>query len=239
MATYNGEKYIKEQLDSIIPQIGPEDEIIISDDGSTDSTLQIIRSYKDPRIKILEFKREKSGIEPVKLVTTNFENALKESKGDIIFLSDQDDVWMPDKVKVSLYYLIDLGYDYIESSCYIVDQNLNNAKPSINERKHFNKWTSIFGWAPFRGCLSAFKRPVLETALPFPSNLQSHDRWIAWIACFKYKYFIGTPERLIKYRRYDGNVSTLHWKGGFGVFKQLFTRLTYSYFLLKRLVFCS
>ena len=85
MATYNGEKYIKKQIESILINLNKDDELIISDDGSKDKTLDIIKSIKDKRIKII------SG--PKQGVIKNFENALNNCTGEYIFLSDQDDIW--------------------------------------------------------------------------------------------------------------------------------------------------
>ena len=92
MACYNGEKFIQEQVDSIICQLGLDDELIISDDGSNDRTLDILFSYEDSRIKILH-NRACHGF------VGNFENALSHAKGDYIFLSDQDDIWKKEKVQ--------------------------------------------------------------------------------------------------------------------------------------------
>ncbi len=91
MATYNGEKYIKEQLESILLQLENQDEVIVSDDGSTDHTLKIIESLNDQRIKIL--KGPRNGVKQ------NFAHALSFCKGKYIFLSDQDDIWLENKVK--------------------------------------------------------------------------------------------------------------------------------------------
>ena len=93
MATYNGEKYIEKQLDSILKNLTNEDELIISDDGSTDNTIDILNKYakKYKQIVLLEGPR--------KGVIKNFEYALKYAKKDIIFLSDQDDEWEQDKVE--------------------------------------------------------------------------------------------------------------------------------------------
>ena len=99
MATHNGEKFIKEQLDSILCQLSPEDEVVISDDGSTDSTLEIIEGYNDSRIKIYRMTHTRKGMKSHYYVTMNFENALRQAKGDYIFLCDQDDVWYPHKVE--------------------------------------------------------------------------------------------------------------------------------------------
>src|SRR5512133_2222389 len=92
MTTCNGLPYVCEQIDSILPQLGPEDELVISDDGSTDGTRDLIDrlAWTDGRVKVLEGPR--TG------VIANVANALRGCKGDIVFLSDHDDVWLPDKV---------------------------------------------------------------------------------------------------------------------------------------------
>lgn len=95
MACYNGQKYIRQQIDSILSQLKENDELIISDDGSKDLTCEIVLSYHDPRIKLLHNTKEHGFI-------GNFENALRCAKGDIIFLSDQDDVWKKIKFRKSL-----------------------------------------------------------------------------------------------------------------------------------------
>ncbi|MEK5777350.1 glycosyltransferase, partial [Acinetobacter nosocomialis] len=95
LATYNGEKYIVEQLTSILSQLSPTDEVIISDDHSTDETLLLIKSLNDPRIKIITNELGKG-------YTKNFENAINHSSGDYIFLSDQDDVWVENKVELMM-----------------------------------------------------------------------------------------------------------------------------------------
>lgn len=93
MATYNGEKYIKEQLKSILKQLGPCDEVVISDDGSKDNTKDVIDSIEDKRIHYYV----NSGTHGF---THNFENALRHASGNFIFLSDQDDIWMDNKVSI-------------------------------------------------------------------------------------------------------------------------------------------
>ena len=93
IATYNGEKYIIKQLESILPQLREADEIVISDDSSSDRTIALIEQLNDPRIRILKDQKFRNPI-------YNFENAMLNAKGDFIFLSDQDDIWMPEKVAV-------------------------------------------------------------------------------------------------------------------------------------------
>ena len=120
MATYNGEKYIREQLESIIPQLRDDDELVVSDDASTDSTLDIVRSYNDPRIKI--FQNENHG------VAHNFENALRHASGDILYFADQDDVWLPGKLDKMEKFLVDGGYDTILCNCSRTDADLKIVK---------------------------------------------------------------------------------------------------------------
>jgi len=107
MASYNGEKYIRQQIDSILPQLGESDELIISDDSSTDDTISVVKSINDNRIKLIKDQKFKSPV-------SNFENAIKNATGDFIFLCDQDDIWQPNKVESVLpflkqYDLVDFG----------------------------------------------------------------------------------------------------------------------------------
>ena len=95
IATYNGEKYIREQLDSILVQLGPDDEIVVCDDRSSDRTLELIEGYRDSRIHV---HRNEKNLGHVR----NFEKAISLSRGDYLFLSDQDDVWLPGRVQEML-----------------------------------------------------------------------------------------------------------------------------------------
>lgn len=207
MATYNGERFIKEQIDSILCQLSPDDEFIISDDGSTDRTLEIIASYKDARVKVLHHKKNPA-LAKIKhsknfyYATENFENALKEARGDYIFLSDQDDVWMPNKVEkmVAVLQFVD---------CVMCNFSVINENGRILQKTGFRKnpisKTVIFKIIKSRliGSSMAFKRCVLKKSLPFPKKLLAHD---LWLGCFAKKIvFIDDP--LTLYRRYEGNVS--------------------------------
>lgn len=201
LASYNGEKYIKEQLDSILPQLGDQDEVIISDDHSTDNTIKIIESLNDSRIKIFQNKLGKG-------YSKNFENAINHSTGDYIFLSDQDDVWMSYKVSLMMKELE--KNDLVVSDALISDGNLISTLGS-----HFNvhgtKKGFLNNWLKTRyiGACMAFKRDILFKLLPFPENqkLVAHDYWIANVGEFFFKVeTINIP--LIRYRRHGENAST-------------------------------
>ena len=131
IATYNGGKFLVEQLQSILCQLGKDDEVIISDDGSTDNTYFLVMSMRDNRIKFYQHQSD-SFLLPHEKATLNFEHALKYAKGDYIFLSDQDDVWVENKVEIMCKYL--RYYSYVVSDCYITDSNLN-----IIANTRFNK----------------------------------------------------------------------------------------------------
>ena len=216
IATYNGEKYLKQQIDSVISQLNTDDEIVISDDGSTDQTIYILESYKDERIKIYT-NTNKHG------VIHNIENALKNSTGKYIFLCDQDDVWVDNKVKISLEAL--KNYDLVVSDCFITDENLNIIQDSFYKQHNSksNKWLALLR-NPYLGCCLSFKRTVLDLSLPFPKNIPMHDSWIGNVGAFKFKS-IFIAEKLIYYRRHGNNASTTSEPSKASILKQLNFRL--------------
>lgn len=206
IATYNGEKYIKEQIDSILCQLGQSDEIIISDDGSTDLTLKIIESFNDKRIKVFHHKKSKKVIFRFDYTTHNFENAINHSKGDYIFLADQDDVWLPNKIAVCLEAL--KSADLVISDKVVVDADLNvlMSKTFINSKQSVKIWHNIK--SPNNpGCCMAFKKHICREIIPMPKFGVAQDVWIALLGGIYYKVlFIKEP--LILFRRHDNNVST-------------------------------
>lgn len=227
MATYNGEKYIKQQLLSILPQIGEHDEVIISDDGSTDKTIDIVRSVNDKRIKIVNGPCKGSP-------TYNFENALKISKGDYIFLSDQDDVWNERKVAICMDYLK-------RYACIVSDCNVTNSKGEITHTSFFellnvksNKYYNLLIKNAYIGCCMAFRREVLAKALPFPGNIPLHDIWIGNIAAFKYSLaFI--PEPLVRFRRHENTESTTTQESRYSLTEKICFRVNLLINLFKRI----
>ena len=226
IATYNGEKYIKEQLESILNQLNNNDEIIVSDDNSTDSTLEIIKSLKDNRINIYLNEKE-SGY------TRNFENALEKANGDIIFLSDQDDIWMDNKVKVSLVAL--MNHDFIVHDGQMVDGDLNIINDSIFKYRNVKQgFIANFVQIKYLGCCMVFKREVLKKSLPFPNNqiFVTHDSWITLVSELYFKVKL-IKEPLIKYRRHGNNTSLGGAKGDNSLFTKINIRLYSLYNLVK------
>ena len=200
IATYNGEKYIKEQINSILPQLKNCDEIIISDDHSSDKTLDVIFQINDSRIQVYLNDKEKG-------YTSNFENALSKATGSIIFLADQDDIWKSNKVEVLQKSLEDS--DLVVSDDEVVNGDLDVISPSffVLGNKYTSFWGNIFKFA-YLGCCMCFKRKVLEKALPFPKQhkLCTHDNWLFMVASAFYTTKI-LPMQLISYRRHGSNTS--------------------------------
>lgn len=228
IATYNGGKYIKEQLESILPQLTNVDEVIISDDNSTDETIEIIKSIKDDRIKI--FKNElKSGY------SKNFENAINKSSGDIIFICDQDDLWENNKVELMVLGL--KKNDLVISDALICDGLLKETLGS-----HFKVYGTQKGFIPnwiktrYIGACMAFKREILTKVLPFPENqsLCAYDYWIT-VVCELYFKVDLVPLPLIRYRRHGNNASTGGEKSSNSTLKKMKTRIYTLYNLLKRM----
>ena len=201
MAAYNGELYIKEQLDSILAQLGEEDEVIVSDDnpGSEMSKLVWGTAKTDSRIRYIEG--------PQKGVVKNFENALKACSGDIIFLSDQDDVWLPDKVD-SVLAEFKKGADLVLHDAAVTDGNLNITEPSFFAiRKSNVDYKSNLIKNTFVGCCMAFTKEVMNESLPFPEGLPMHDWWIALLAIKKRRKVVLLDKPFILWRRHGDNVT--------------------------------
>lgn len=218
MATYNGEKYIAEQLISILKQLSANDEIIISDDGSKDDTLDVIRKIGDPRIKIYI----NNGVHGF---THNFENALNYAMGDYIFLSDQDDIWMDDKVEVTLRLLQEA--DLVISDCITVNNQME-----VLQKSRFEAFNIKPGFirqlikSRYLGCCMAFNKKLLRVALPFPTNdsLVEHDIWFAAVGFLYFKVkLVNAP--LIYYRRHGDNTSAGGFEKGYSMSNKIYRRM--------------
>ncbi|WP_372651078.1 glycosyltransferase family 2 protein [Draconibacterium sp.] len=226
--TFNGGHYIKEQLDSILNQTRAVDEIIISDDSSTDQTVEIIRSYNNPRIRLFENQQFSSPI-------FNLEFALKQTMGDYIFLADQDDIWMPDKVEILIKELA--SSKLVISDGIVINQEGNEIASSIfeiyNSRKGFLK---NLAKNSYMGCCMAFHKDLLPIVLPFPKKIAMHDLWIGLNAEL-YTNPIFCPAKLVKYRRHDFNKTPLDaLTNTNSLFYKIAFRLTILLLLVARFV---
>lgn len=228
MATYNGEKYLREQVDSILAQLGENDELVVSDDGSTDSTIDILKSYNDSRIKILKNKGNHG-------VNCNFDNALRYATGDYIFLADQDDIWLPDKIDECINAL--QKYDCVVHDAIVVDNMLNIMSNSFFEGDNSGRgfWKNIYK-NTYLGCCMAFNRNVLTKILPIPvTKAFYHDGWIGCVADLR-ATLIFIPFKGILFRRHDNNTSCTAGKSKFSRFSQLKNRVIQLYYTAKNII---
>jgi glycosyltransferase involved in cell wall biosynthesis len=200
MATYNGEPFIHAQVASILQQLGTSDELVISDDRSTDGTLDVVRSFGDARIRIVfnEMAKGYSG---------NFENAIRHASGDIIFLSDQDDVWMPRKVERMSAALNE--FDLVVSDARFVNGQLEGDGGTYFQRRQGKTgFLANLYKARYLGACMAFRSALLPKLLPFPGQrrLCPHDLWITLVGELFFKVGL-VEEPLILYRRHGNNAS--------------------------------
>lgn len=206
MATYNGERFVVKQINSILEQLTESDELIISDDGSTDSTVAIIKGIGDSRIKLLH-----GGFHsPIK----NFENSIMHSIGDIIILADQDDIWLPGRVEAALKLHCRIENPVVLAFCraQVIDEN--GHKVFYSRYNHLVPTKRSFLRNLLRnhymGCCMSFRKELLDFILPFPDGIMMHDSWIGLVAQFYFNCELMGEEPYICYRRYGTNFTELH-----------------------------
>jgi glycosyltransferase involved in cell wall biosynthesis len=219
IATYNGEKYIAEQLESILTQIDIDDEVIIVDDNSYDNTVKIINSIGDSRIKIHQLQENNGHINA-------FQVALSIAEKNIIFLSDQDDIWVSDKYQRVLSefdskdnpVLVVHGLSTINS---VGDLILSNwLSFDTHYSSGFKLLSQEFVKPSVFGSATAFKSSLLELMLPFPEELYTHDHWLVICASItgETKFLSG---RYVRRRIHDNNLTP---KNGVTIFKKVVNR---------------
>jgi glycosyltransferase involved in cell wall biosynthesis len=204
MAAYNGTLYIREQIGSILCQLGPDDELVIVDDASQDETVQLILAFEDPRIILL---RNERNLKPLR----SFERALMHASGDLIFLSDQDDIWRADKVEIfKAFFAANPRVTLALSDARVIDKNGEEKAASWiawKGRKAFKPGLlRNFAKNSYFGCTMVFRREVLKYSLPFPQGIPIHDSWIGLLnQIYGQAGFIDQP--LIRHRRHGSNDS--------------------------------
>lgn len=203
MATYNGERFLRRQLETILPQLADGDELVISDDSSTDGTMAIIRSFDDPRIRLFAGNRFRSPI-------FNFEFALKQARGDILVLSDQDDVWLENKLSVvrELFAHESRRPFLVVLDAEVVDEQGNMLHPSVLRKLKAGPgfWKNLFD-NRYLGCCMAFSRDLLARALPFPILIPMHDIWLGQL-CERIGTTSFVPVVTMRYRKHGASMTS-------------------------------
>ena len=208
MATYNGEKFIREQIDSILAQTISDWELIVCDDVSTDSTIAILEEYakNDVRIKIyqnmvnLGFKR-------------NFEKAIDLCQGDYIALCDQDDIWYPKHLEILLNQIGDYSLSIGNSD--IVDRNNIYLGQKMSETDYLYTlpndpkkliYRELLNSNPFQGAAMLLEKEFAQKCIPIPHDVLYHDTWICACACAN-KGIVYSYDSVIRYRQHENNVT--------------------------------
>ncbi len=211
MATYNGEKFIKEQINSILNQIYKNWELIIHDDGSTDSTVDIVKEYakKHPdRIIFIDDGIKCGGAKE------NFAHLMQIAKDnfnfDYIMFSDQDDVWLPNKIEITLNKMLNVEHEVgkdkpilIHTDLKVVDEHLNVIAKSFWKYQKINPQHNTFNRLLVQnivaGCTTMVNRTALELALPIPHEAIMHDYWLALVtSAFGQITFLESPTLLYR-----------------------------------------
>jgi len=210
MCTYNGGPYLSGQLASFVKQTQRPDELVVCDDGSTDNTLQVLNQFIKEAPFPIRVYRNQPRLGPTK----NFEKAISLCSGDFIFLSDQDDVWMPQKVKSSVQALRNNpGAGYVFSDALIVDEMLRlmgytmwrSIKFTPGQRRQFRQGKQVgvlLKHNVVTGAAMAFRAELKSNILPIPDEIV-HDEWITLLASSTGMHGVMIEEPLIKYRQHS------------------------------------
>jgi len=224
MATYNGERFISDQIKSILHQMNDCDELVVVDDFSTDSSNLVISSFLDKRIKHYKNKKNMGHIK-------SFEQAISLASGDIIILSDQDDLWTDCKIR-NIMTIFNSN-----KSIVLVHHELSTIteRGEILSKTHRHLPSGVQSFFSFSlrnlfkpevfGCAIAFRRELVDRILPFPSAVYAHDHWISIVASVFGKIFY-LNKSLTLYRQHSNNVTP---KKGLSFLKKTIVRLKYLY----------
>jgi glycosyltransferase involved in cell wall biosynthesis len=200
MAVYNGEKYLEEQIGSIVPQLDASDELLISVDPCGDSSKEIALKFaaRDARVRVMDG--------PGKGVIKNFEAALKCAQGRFVFLSDQDDVWLEGKMAAVLDELMREGVTAVVHNASVTDEMLQNIFGRFFEHGFHSGIVRNIVRNRYIGCCMAIRRGLLDIALPFPDDIPMHDQWLGLLAA-KHGRVAYIDRSLMLYRRHADTVT--------------------------------
>jgi glycosyltransferase involved in cell wall biosynthesis len=229
MSVYNGREFIAEQLDSIRVQLHPGDELIVVDDASTDGSLQLLRISDFPKVRVLTNPRNLGVIQ-------SFQRGLMQAQHDVVFLCDQDDLWVAGKRDAFMTeFARDPAVCVVVSDAQVIDRDGQQIAPSFMAiRGGFSGtiWGTL--WRNrYLGCAMAVRRSSLKVALPFPPGVPMHDMWIGVVGrAIGRVVYLQTP--YMRYRRHGNNVTAIRSRESLG--RRLRWRGALLMFLVQRLL---
>jgi len=207
IATYQGQEFVERQLRSILDQIGPSDEVIVVDDCSRDRTVELIEQIGDARIAVYRNRENRREV-------FSFGRAIELARGDIIFLADQDDLWMPGRVELMSGKLQASGAALVTSNFEWMDAEERPLKvafdgvSSTTSMRHFGNIVDIFiGKTNYFGCAMAFRRSLVPLITPIPGYVESHDLWIA-LAANQIGSNLHIDDKTLRKRRHGSNTTS-------------------------------
>lgn len=233
MASYNGERFIARQLASILEQLESDDEVIVVDDGSTDSTVQVLRELGDPRVTVHVNESNRGEV-------FSFDRAASLARGEFVFLSDQDDIWAPGRVALMTGRLRETGVSVVASNFDWMDSDESpieityDGVEARHSTRHLGNIIDIFlGRTNYFGCAMAFRRSFVSIISPIPSFVESHDLWIALGANLA-RSVAHLDERTLRKRKHASNAtSTVSTRR---LHRKLLSRLIFALSILVLLI---
>ena len=208
MATYNGAKYLREQVESILRQSIQDFELVIGDDNSSDGTFGVLEEYahNDKRIRVFK-NSEKLGFKK------NFESVIRRCQGDYVALCDQDDIWLPNHLEVLLNEMRN-GTQVVCGKPIFVDEYNKELSDKYDYLLMYRYPTTnidtarhiFLGRSTYQGASMLIRRSFFDKALPIPDGADYHDSWFAILACFM-DGFVFVDKPTMKYRRLSNSVT--------------------------------
>jgi glycosyltransferase involved in cell wall biosynthesis len=223
MATLNGARFLRPQIESILVQLGPSDELIVSDDGSSDGTLEVLGAYRDSRLRVYQ--------NHFRDVASNFAFAIGQARGRTVFLSDQDDEWHPRKLEILQATLE--RFDLVVSDCEVIGADGRSLAPSYFELNRSRPGIVANLWRnSYLGCCMAFQMHVIGWAQPFPPRVP-HDLWLGLVAELRgTTRFLG--DKLVRFRRHEHSASYAAGESRRTLLEKIGTRVRAATFLMSR-----
>jgi glycosyltransferase involved in cell wall biosynthesis len=229
MATYQGQDYVERQLRSILEQLGPDDEVIVVDDCSRDRTVEIVEAVADPRVAVHRNQVNRREV-------YSFGRAIELARGDVIFMADQDDIWLPGRVELMTSRLQTSGADLITSNFEWMDAEERpiyvafDGVSSKTSKQHLRNIFDIYvGKTNYFGCAMAFRRSLVPLIVPIPPYVESHDLWIA-LAANQIGSNLHIDDKTLRKRRHGSNTTSTVSN------RSLFLKLRSRWIFLKSMI---